>query len=154
MMDEGQQNILSPISAMRHNKMTLPALQTPINISTDHQNVSQLQQHQIPDSTQQAFEVQPQLKRSVASDEEIEIMTKRKGKVTFSSHHPPQVVKHDEDPDDITNGFKKNARSIAGAFKRDQKLLNSLLNNCKGEDIDSKISMKQLRDMINESKIV
>ena len=143
MMDEGQQNTLSPISAMRYNKMTLPALQTPINISTDNQNISQLQQHQIPDSTQQAFEVQPQLKRSVASDEEIEIMTKRKGKVTFSSHHPPQVVKHDEDPDDITNGFK-----------RDQKLLNSLLNNCKGEDIDSKISMKQLRDMINESKIV
>ena len=48
--------------------------------------------------------MQPQLKRSVASDEEIEIMTKRKGKVTFSSHHPPQVVKHDEDPDDISNG--------------------------------------------------
>ena len=39
------------------------------------------------------------------------------------------------------------------AFKQDQRLLNALLNNCRSEEKDSKISLRALKDMLNESNI-
>ena len=62
--------------------------------------------------------------------EELEIVTKRKGKVVFTSGSMAKVNKPD-DTDDFELAFKKN-----------QHLLSKLLQSSKGEDLDSKISMR------------
>lgn len=91
--------------------------------------------------------MQPQQKQSMNIElEDIEIMSKRKGKIIFTRNGvQPAVTKTEEDAV---------AEDVTQSFKQDQKLLNSLLKNCKGEDKDMKTSVRQLKDMQNESQIV
>ena len=42
--DGGMQGTLSPLSAMRYKKMTLPSLQSPSDLSKDHKMANQIQQ--------------------------------------------------------------------------------------------------------------
>lgn len=68
-------------------------------------------------------------------------MSKRKGKIQFSDQSMlsvPAVTDEEE---------------VDQAFKRDQKLLRKLLQSCKGEELDSKLSLRALREMLTETNI-
>lgn len=68
--------------------------------------------------------------------EDLDAMTKRKGRVQFTSNSLPRVLKLD-DHDDVLLNFKKN-----------QNQLKNLLADCKHESKDSKISLHQLQSML------
>ena len=67
-------------------------------------------------------------------------MIKRKGKINFSSNSMLRVPKPDDEEDYTLLQFKK-----------DQDLLTHLLTNCKGEEADTKLSLRALKEMNNES---
>ena len=73
--------------------------------------------------------------------EDLETMTKRKGKVQFTNNTMIKVPRPDDEED------------ILMAFKKDQNLLNHLLSSCKGEEADSKLSLRALKEMMTEASI-
>lgn len=72
--------------------------------------------------------------------EDIEAMIKRKGKINYGSNSMISVPSHDLEEEDTLI-----------AFKRDQDLLSHLLKNCKGEEADTKLSLRALKEMNNEA---
>ena len=68
-------------------------------------------------------------------------MIKRKGKILFTSNTMHKVPKPDDEED------------LLLAFKKDQHLLTQLLSCCKGEEADSKLSLRALKEMITEASI-
>ena len=71
--------------------------------------------------------------------DDIDAMIKRKGRVQFATNSLPKVARQEDHED------------IHYAFKQDQNQLRKLVANCKNEDKDSKISMIQLQNMIQEA---
>merc|ERR1719469_82332 len=68
-------------------------------------------------------------------------MIRRKGKIQFTNTTMMKVPKPDDEDD------------ILLAFKKDQHLLTHLLGSCKGEEADSKLSLRALKEMITEASI-
>ena len=74
--------------------------------------------------------------------EDIENIIKRKGKVNYTQDSMMKVPKPEEEGEETQIGFKK-----------DRDLLSHLLKNCKGEEADTRLSLRALKEMNNEATV-
>ena len=84
----------------------------------------------------------PNLKSPTRVTEDIENIIKRKGKVNYTQDSMMKVPKPEEEEEETQIGFKK-----------DRDLLSHLLKNCKGEEADTRLSLRALKEMNNEATV-
>lgn len=128
----------SPLGKLSNSgKVNLPPVMSPLNAKND----SSISARNV-DTINPLFEMQPAQKVTTGAAkvmEDLETIIKRKGKIHFTTNTMLKVLKPEDEED------------LLLAFRKDQQLLTHLLSNCKGEEADTKLSLRALKEMNTEA---